>query len=130
MKHSRGFTVIEVLVVLAFLIGGSVLFFTQKNAIDTAARDNDRKVAINAMYYSLEEYYYPKNGYYPQSIDSATLRTADPELFIDPDGYTIDDALSNYHYEATECSLDGKCESYKLYSDMEAEATYTKTSRR
>lgn len=126
----RGFTVIEVLVVLAFLIGGSILFFTQKTAIDQATRDNQRKVAINAMYYSLEEVYYPQNESYPENISSKVLRSVDPALFTDPDGYTIGDPGSNYHYEASGCDLSGKCKQYKLYADMEREAAYEKTSRR
>lgn len=130
MKRTSGFTVIEVLVVLAFLIGGSILFFTQKNAIDQATRDNQRKVAINAMYYSLEEVYYPQNESYPDTINSKVLRSVDPALFTDPDGYTIGDPGSNYHYEASDCDLDGNCKQYKLFADMEREASYEKTSRR
>lgn len=130
MKHSRGFTVIEILVVLAFLIGGTTLFLTQKSAIDAAERDNQRKVAINAMYYSLEEAYYKDHQSYPESINSKVLRSVDPELFTDPNGFTIEDAGTDYHYDATGCDLDGNCEHYTLSADMESEDTYKKTSRR
>lgn len=130
MKRSYGFTVIEVLVVLVVLIGAGSLFLTQKAAFDAINRDNQRKTAINAMYYSLEEAYYPNKTYYPQTIDSKTLRSVDPDLFIDPDGYAMNDPMSNYRYEASDCSLDGKCGSYKLYATMEREDTYEKTSRR
>jgi type II secretory pathway pseudopilin PulG len=130
MKYSKGFTVIEILVVLAFLIGGSILFFTQKSAIDAAARDNQRKIAINAMYFSLEEAYYKDNQSYPESINSKVLRSVDPTLFTDPDGFAIDDAGTDYHYDATGCDLDGNCTHYKLSADMESEDTYEKTSRR
>ena len=77
MKRN-GFTVIELLVVIAVLGVGCWLFFSEKMKLDAVQRDNQRKVAINAMYYSLEEYYYAKFGYYPQTIDSKTLRTVDP----------------------------------------------------
>lgn len=129
MKHRAGFTVIEVLVVLLFLTGGALLFFTQKASIDATTRDNERKVAINAMYYSLEEVYYKQNKSYPESISSKVLRSIDPKLFIDPDGFTMGDSLANYHYDASGCDLDGNCEKYTLFADMEKEATYTKNSR-
>ncbi len=129
MKRSNGFTVIEVLVVLVFLIGGAFLFFTQKGSIDASSRDSDRKVAINAMYYSLEEVYYKQNNSYPESISSKVLRSVDPTLFTDPDGYVLGDSEANYHYSATDCDLDGNCQHYTLSSDMEKEAAYEKASR-
>ena len=61
MKRN-GFTVIELLVVIAVLGVGCWLFFSEKMKLDAVQRDNQRKVAINAMYYSLEEYYYAKFG--------------------------------------------------------------------
>ena len=75
MKQN-GFTVIELLLVIVLLGVGSWLFFNEKATIDATARDNQRKVAINAMYYGLEEYFYAKNGYYPASIDSKTNQQA------------------------------------------------------
>lgn len=121
---------IELLVVLVFLIGICVLVLTQKHTVDQTARDDARKVAINAMYYNLEEVYYLKNGYYPQTIDSKVLRAMDPELFTDPDGYKIGEPSANYRYEGIDCTLDGQCKQYKLSTTMEREAEYTKTSRR
>lgn len=129
MKHRDGFTVIEVLVVLLFLVGGSLLFFTQKASIDASTRDNQRKVAINAMYYSLEEVYYKQNNSYPESISSKVLRSVDPALFTDPDGFTMGDGLANYHYSSSDCDLKGNCQHYTLFADMEKEASYTKSSR-
>lgn len=130
MKRASGFTVIEVLVVLSFLLVGAVLFITQSAQIEAASRDTQRKTAINAMYYSLEEVFYEKNGYYPQSIDSKTLRSVDPELFYDPAGRGVSDSESDYHYDSRGCSLDGKCTSYVLHSKMERESSFEKTSRR
>lgn len=129
MKDEKGFTVIEVLVVLVFLIAVSVLFVIQKSNVEATVRDDQRKVAINAMYYNLEEVYYEKNKFYPQSIDSKTLRAVDPALFTDPDGYKMGDAAANYHYEGLDCSLDAKCKRYKLHADMEREAEFVKESR-
>ena len=42
MKSSRGFTVIELIIVIAFLAVASVIFFVQKNNIEVAGRDDHR----------------------------------------------------------------------------------------
>ena len=126
----RGFTVIEVLVVLTFIIAGAIVFYTQQAKVNSSLRDDERKVAINAMYYSLEEYYYPSKGFYPESIDSATLRTVDPELFTDPNGNAFDSADSSYRYESSGCDTEGRCKSYKLTGYLEDEDDYVKESRR
>lgn len=129
MKEQRGFTVIEVLIVLGIVLVGAFIFFTQKAEIDASSRDQERKTAINAMYYSLEEVFYKENGYYPESLSEDTLRAVDPELLTDPEGNALDSPLSNYVYDSQDCSLGGECQSYRLHSNMEREDTYEKTSR-
>lgn len=128
MKRSQGFTVIEVLVVVLFLAAATVLLLIQKDNLAATQRDDERKAAINAMYYNLEEDFYEKNGYYPASIDSKTLRAMDPSLFTDPDGTKMGDPDAEYHYSATNCTND-HCKSYKLSADLEKEAKYVKTNR-
>lgn len=88
-SNQAGFTVIELVVVgVLFAIAGYLTFF-QLNNLRIANEDMQRKTAINAMYYALEEVFYKKNGYYPQDLNSATLPSVDPELFTDPDGFTL-----------------------------------------
>jgi type II secretory pathway pseudopilin PulG len=128
MKRSYGFTVIEVIVVVVFLGLATTLLLMQKTDLAAAQRDNQRKTAINAMYYNLEEVYYAKNGYYPPKIDSTILTAMDPNLFTDPDSTVINDSGAEYHYNASNCQ-NNQCKSYKLSADMEKEATYTKSSR-
>ncbi len=125
----RGFTVIEVLVVLVILIIGAWLFFSEQDNVTAVQRDSARKVAINAMYYNLEEVYYPQHSYYPQHIDSKTLRAMDPALFTDPTDIAIGESDSDYRYDATGCSTDGHCTGYTLRSIMERESDYVKTNR-
>ena len=125
----RGFTVIELLVVIVILIVAGWLFFSEKARIDAVDRDNDRKTAINAMYYTVEEVFYPANGYYPSSIDSKNLRAMDPALFTDPFGNALGASGSDYRYDATGCTTDGKCTGYTLRAIMEREADYIKTNR-
>ena len=135
----RGFTVIELLVAIVFLAGAGTLFFVQKNNIQTAGRDEHRKTAINAMYFSLEEGFYAKNNYYPSTVNEKNLTTVDSALFTDPNSIKIGQTTvtqnsqtytvaSDYRYEPTNCT-DSKCKSYTLRANLENEADYIKTSR-
>jgi len=128
MKRTSGFTVIEIMAVILFLGAATVLLFVQKYNLEAATRDDKRKVAINAMYYNLEEVFFEKNGYYPSKIDSKTLRAMDPEFFTDPYGGKMNDPDSEYHYTGTDCE-NTNCKSYKLTADMEKEDQYVKTNR-
>ncbi|MDB5167163.1 MAG: hypothetical protein JWN26_308 [Candidatus Saccharibacteria bacterium] len=127
-KHSRGFTVIELIVIVLLLVGASIMFFIQKNNVEVAARDNERKTAINAMYYSLEEVFYKANGFYPQTINETNLPSVDPALFTDPNGVKIGAAGSNYRYEPLNCTSD-QCKSYTLRTTLQNEADFVKDSK-
>ena len=128
MKYSRGFTVIELLIVVVLLAGASILFFVQKNNVEVAARDEARKTSINAMYYSLEEVYFKQNGAYPRTVGSENLPSVDPELFKDPSGVKIGEAKSNYSYEGTNCDGDA-CKAYTLRTTLSNEDDYIKKNR-
>ena len=128
MKSTRGFTVVELLVVILFFSAASIVFFVQKNHVEVAARDDNRKVAINAMYYSLEEVYFVKNKSYPRTINSDTLPSVDPDLFTDPNGVKIGESDSDYRYEGVNCT-DNTCKGYTLRTTLENEDDYVKTSR-
>lgn len=127
-KHTRGFTVIELVFIVLIAGLASILFFIQKQNVTVAADDMHRKTAINAMYYGLEEVYYPANGYYPSSISSDNLKSVDPYLFTDPNGVKIGTAGSEYTYSPTDC-LNDKCKSYSLKTTLQNEADYVKSSR-
>ena len=129
MKRSAGFTVIEMIVAILFVAAAAVILFAQRQNLVATQRDDTRKTAINAMYYSLEEVFYAKNSYYPNKISDANLTSLDPNLFTDPNGTAFDKGESDYRYEPTGCSLDGKCKGYTLRAHLEKEADYTKTSR-
>ena len=128
MKYSRGFTVLELLIVVVLIISASLLFFIQKNNVEVAMRDEHRKTAINAMYYSLEEVYFKQHQSYPRTIDSTVLPSVDPDLFKDPNGVKIGEAGSNYSYEATNCDADA-CKAYTLRTTLQNEDDYIKTNR-
>jgi prepilin-type N-terminal cleavage/methylation domain-containing protein len=128
MKYTRGFTVIELLVVVVLLMGASMLFFIQKNNVEVAAKDETRKTAINAMYYSLEEVYFKENNTYPRTINSDVLASVDPELFKDPSGVRIGEADSDYSYEGSNCDEDN-CKAYTLRTTLQNEDDFIKENR-
>jgi prepilin-type N-terminal cleavage/methylation domain-containing protein len=125
----RGFTIIELLAAVVVLITIGVVFFVQKSNLESASRDDTRRTAINAMYYNLEDVFFVKNKYYPQSIDEKNLTAMDSKLFTDPNGNKIGSGESNYRYEPKDCSLDDKCKGYVLRAELENEADYTKSNR-
>ena len=125
---SRGFTVVEVLVIVTVLVFASILFFVQKNNLEVATRDGQRKTAINAMYYGLEEVYFKQNNHYPRTINETVLPSVEPALFTDTNGVKLGESTSEYRYEATNC-IDDTCLAYSLRTTLENEADYIKTQR-
>jgi len=128
IKRTHGFTVVEILFIVLVLGIACILFFTQKNNIAVVARDEQRKTAINAMYYSLEEVFYKTNNYYPTAINETVLPSVDPALFTDPSGVKLGDGASSYRYEAVNCT-DNKCKAYTLRTTLESEADFIKNSK-
>lgn len=124
-----GFTLVEILVVIAFLGLLFIFALLQYFTLSAMDRDEQRKTAINAMYYSLEEGFYAQNGYYPQTISDTVLTTMDPELFTDPDGVNLGSEGSTYTYEPADCDDNGHCQEYTLCADLEREDDYIKRSR-
>ena len=129
MKHKSGFTVAEIIVVAAFASLLLILFFAQKSNVDAMNRDDQRKTAINAMYYALEEGYFAEHGYYPESISEDVLTVMDPALFTDPWGINIGTEGSTYSYQAANC-VDGHCGEYILRAELEKEEPYIKRNRK
>ncbi|MBR2994542.1 type II secretion system protein [Candidatus Saccharibacteria bacterium] len=126
--NKKGFTILEIIIVAVFASLLLILFFIQKSNIDAMERDEDRKTAINAMYYALEEGFYKENGYYPESISEENIKVIDSSLWTDPSGINIGDPSSSYSYEAANCK-DGKCKEYTLKATLEKEDAYTKYNR-
>ena len=126
--NKKGFTVLEIAIVATFAGLLFLLFFLQKSNIDAFERDKDRKTAINAIYYALEESFYQENHYYPEFISENNITVIDPALWTDPDGHNLGDPESSYSYEAANCK-DGKCKEYTLKARLEKEDTYVKNNR-
>ena len=125
----KGFTILELVIVITFAGLLFLLFFIQKTNLDAFSRDEDRKTAINAMYYALEESFYKDHGYYPETISEENITVIDPALWTDPNGYNLGDPKSSYTYQPADCD-NGRCKRYILKADLEKEETYVETNRK
>lgn len=138
MSKSRGFTIIELLIVVALFLSMCGLFLYQKSTIEAVARDDRRKADINTLYHNLEKIYYPAHNSYPDTLSTSTLPAIPADTFKDPNGIMInelrvDDQLlgtttrSTYTYEPTGCK-NNQCSGYTLRTTLEKEADYIRTS--
>lgn len=126
--RQKGFTVLELIIAIVFLLAAGTFFYIQKRDLEVANRDSQRKTAINAIYYNLEDVFLPTNKFYPETLTADLLKGLDPSLLTDPDGKKAGEEDGNYRYEPKDC-VDGKCRSYTLTANLEHEADYVKTSR-
>lgn len=127
-KNEKGFTVIELVIAIVVLTTLTVFFIIQKTDLESTYYDQQRKTAINAMYYSLTDVYFPEHGYYPSSIEENTLKALDPDMLTDPYGTPIYEENSEYRYEGLNCDGEGKCKQFKLTVELEKEPEFVKES--
>ncbi len=128
MNKKKGFTIIEIIIVAIFASLLLILFFVQKSNLDAMKRDEDRKTAINAMYYALEESFYKEHKYYPETISEENIKVIDPSLWTDPNGINLGDPASSYSYTPANCE-NGHCKEYILKAILEKEDVYIKSNR-
>jgi len=126
--QKKGFTILELSVVLVFATLLVIIFFIQKVNTDAMHRDEKRKESINAMYYALEEGFYNENGYYPEKISEDNLKVMDPQLFTDPRGLNLGTEGSSLVYEPANCE-NAKCKEFTLRAVLEKEDTFIKKNR-
>jgi type II secretory pathway pseudopilin PulG len=126
LRNSEGFTVIELLVVIVILVAIAVVGITNIRGLRAENRDTVSKSEINAVYYQLE-LFYEKNGYYPETISTETLKGVDAESLKDYNNLAINASGSKYNYKPVTCA-EAKCKSFTLSAALEKEATYTKRS--
>ena len=126
-RSKQGFTIIELVFTIFLAVFASIMFFIQKDNIQTIANDDKKKTAINAMYYGLEKVFYENNKFYPQEINKDVLPSVDPELFTDPEGNEFNTGNSAYSYSPVDCE-NNKCKGYTLKAKLKNEVDYKKTS--
>lgn len=123
MKRASGFTVIELLSCIVLLCIVGTLILIQKNNIDASSRDQERKTAINAIYYGLKEGYVAEHKSYPTAINKETMPYIDPKSF-EPVG---DDPQYKLEYRGLDCT-GTSCQKFEIRTKLEREAEYKKTS--
>ena len=77
------------------------VYVTKTKQLTHCSRDTQRKTAINAMYYNLEEVYFPAQKSYPRVLSANNLKAMDAKLLKDPQGVVIGEHGSDYRYEPT-----------------------------
>jgi type II secretory pathway pseudopilin PulG len=128
MKASSGFTLVELLMTIVFLGITGTVFFQQHEAVQVVQRDRDRKIAINAIHYNLEEVVKAKLGGYPRTLSAAQLTAMDKSLLKDPRGVAIGASTSEYRYEPTGCNGGDVCTGYVLRANLERETDFVKNN--
>lgn len=127
-NRQHGFTVLELIIAIVFVVVAGTVFYVQKRDLEVQARDSARKTAINSMYYNLEDVFYAANKFYPEKLTADQLKGLDPSSLKDPEDVAIGEQNSNYSYQPGNCT-EGRCKSYSLRADLEHEADYVKNSR-
>ena len=99
-KLERGFTIIELLIVIAIIAILAGLVITNYQGAQAKARDNIRVTNINSISSKLEEYH-NENGAYPNTFDASTFPGIDETALLDPRGGNSINILSPVADEAT-----------------------------
>jgi prepilin-type N-terminal cleavage/methylation domain-containing protein len=115
MKFKKGFTLIEIVVVIGIIGVLTVIILPSLSDVRTRNRDTERISDIGTIQLGLLNYY-SKYGYYPDSLDSAstTLKQFITDAaFLDPDGNP---------YEYVPLKRSGtKCTYYHLGTTLESQ---------
>lgn len=139
LKNTKGFTIIELLIVIAIITILSGLVLNNFRDAQAKARDTERRQDIYNVHTKLEEFY-NENGSYPGATGptATALDGLDAEALVDPDGtsmavsttdsatkpataYTADKPTgAQYTYAGYECETDdSSCDKYVIYGWLE-----------
>ena len=139
---NRGFTIVELLIVIVVIGILATLVITTYNGVQSKARDTKRKTDINALQGQVEAYN-TNAGYYPTLADinssawrATNMKGLDPSALQDPQGsaetLVASPVAGSYAYAAVPSGCDDvttNCTSYTLTATLEnpAGSTYVKT---
>ena len=87
-KAQSGFTIIELLIVIAIIAILAGLVLNNFQGAQAKARDTQRVTDLNNVHSKLEEYYNENNGY-PNTFTQTTFPGIDGESLKDPKGQSI-----------------------------------------
>lgn len=149
--NKRGFSVVELLIIVVVIGILSVLVAITYSGIQAKSRDTERKTDINQLSSRLEAYF-AQNNKYPtlsqmndndtdnaKSFVSQNMKDLSREAFRDPSNKTanpyklVDTPTNNaYAYAVTPANCDngskGDCTAYTLTATLEGGGTYVKNS--
>jgi general secretion pathway protein G len=140
-KQQKGFTIVELLIVIVVIGILATLVIVTFSGIQQKARNTKRQTDINAIDGTVEAYY-ASNGYYPTlaNMNDSTFRTAnlkgfDPAALQDPKGsaqtLAAATSASQYGYVATPSGCDNsatQCTAFTVTATLEGGGTYAKQS--
>ena len=101
-KLQRGFTIIELLIVIAIIAILAGLVLNNFQGAQAKARDTQRVTRINAIHSKLEEFYNEANGYPASASSTANFPGIDSKAINDPRGGVISNTIV-----ADKAALDG-----------------------
>jgi prepilin-type N-terminal cleavage/methylation domain-containing protein len=145
LKKQKGFTIVELLIVIIIIGILATLVITTFSGIQAKARDSKRQTDIQAVDAQLEAFF-AQNAYYPSLFDlqlptfvSSNLKGLDSSALTDPKGSTITGnapvaGTYVYSYVTTGCttttasSSSNACVSFVLTAELESGGTYFKKS--
>lgn len=84
-KAQKGFTIIELLIVIAIIAILALLVLNNFQGAQAKARDQQRTTDINNIHSKLEEFY-NENNYYPSTLVATQLGGIDEGSLKDPQG--------------------------------------------
>ena len=150
-KVQSGFTIIELLIVIAIIGILAGLVLNNFQGAQAKSRDVQRKTRINSIHGKLEEYYNNNGGYPDGALSTTVLPGIDAQALNDAAGtamgytggfivsattpaVTVTNAVQ-FNYQAYSCTTAGAqatvgatCAKYQLSTFQEKAATYTKSS--
>ena len=149
-KHNKGFTIVELLIVIVVIGILALLVITTYSGIQAKARNSKRQTDIASLQTQLEAFF-SQNGYYPSLTDmnsaawlTTNMKSLDQNALIDPSNPTQSTTLvaapvaKSYAYAVTDSSgasceaTDTNCAKYTLTATYEGtvngSSTYVKSN--